>query len=46
MRQLTDAIPTQLIGGVDGQLGVLLADDFALFTEGEVTTCTSAPLAM
>ena len=34
LRQLTDAIPAQLVGGVDGQLGVLLADDFALFAEG------------
>ena len=33
-RQLADAISAQLVGGVDGQLGVLLADDFALFAEG------------
>ena len=32
--QLADAIPAQLIGLVDGQLRILLADDFTFFTEG------------
>ncbi len=32
--QFADAVAAQLVGGVDGQLGVALADDFALFAEG------------
>ena len=32
--QLADAVPAQLIRGVDRQLGVGFADDFAFFTEG------------
>ena len=32
--QLADAVAAQLVGGVDSQLGVPLADDFAFFTEG------------
>ena len=32
--QLADAIPAELVGGVDRELGVAIADDFALFAEG------------
>ena len=32
--QLADAVAAQLVGGVDRQLGVPLADDFTLFAEG------------
>ena len=32
--ELADAISAELVGGVDGELGVVLADDFAFFPEG------------
>ena len=32
--QLADAVPAQLVGGIDRQLGIPLADDFAFFAEG------------
>ena len=32
--QLADAVPAELVGGIDRQLGIPLADDFAFFAEG------------
>jgi hypothetical protein len=44
--ELADAVPAELVGGVDRELGVLLADDFAIFPEGAGDDVNSAPLAM
>jgi hypothetical protein len=44
--ELADAVPAELVGGVDRELRVLLADDFAIFPEGAGDDVNSAPLAM